>query len=323
MTTWLGRRIASAAGEPPRTIVVRVDEALTLPRVAPLCRAVEAALASAAPRLVLDLLAAERCDVVGLAALLQACRRAAAAGRRVEVRVGAALRPALLRARLAERVPLADDSVRDPAPTTHAVDAARPAPVAVGRHVRLRVPEADDLALFARWAEDGLLDQMVGSRLLYCCRHLGPGHPIFVEHALHDPTALALLVEPFLPPRPAGFLRLHAVDLVERFALLEVAPAGVAWPRRGWLVEALLLLLAWAVDVLELARVEAQTCAHDVLGAEALVAAGFAREAVLRGARVYGGRRRDVIVHAVLARDVRERRARAGLAPLSPWSAAP
>lgn len=311
-------------GGRPRTVVLRVGEALSLPGVAALCRAIEAALATATERVVLDLLTVGRCDAAGLAVLLQAVRRATARRLALAMRVGAALRPSLLRARLVEALPLDGGAPGDPAPTTLAVESsAREAPVVAGARVRLRSPRTADLALFARWAEDGLLDQMVGSRLLYCCRHLGPGHPLFVEHALHDPTALVLLVEPLGPPRPpAGFLRLHAIDLRERFALLEVAPVGVAWPRRGWLGEALLLLLAWAVDVLELARVEAQTCAHDALGAEALAGAGFTREGLLRGARVYGGRRRDVVVFSILDRDVRVRRERAGVGPLSPWSAA-
>src|SRR3989338_8827446 len=88
----------------------------------------------------------------------------------------------------------------------------------------LRPPSWEELAPFERWANDPLLEQMVGSQLLYRCRHLGPYHPDFAAQVLHDPTALTLLVLPLdEPPEPVGFVRLYNVQLAEAFAFLETA----------------------------------------------------------------------------------------------------
>ena len=83
---------------------------------------------------------------------------------------------------------------------------------------------------------------MVGSDLLYRCRHLGPGHPEVAGLILDNPSSLTVLVEPLgTRGAPVGFLRLYGIRLTSAIAFLETAVA-----RRGWGVEASRLLVAYA-----------------------------------------------------------------------------
>ena len=151
---------------------------------------------------------------------------------------------------------------------------------------------------------------MVGSQLLYRCRHLGPYHPDFVAQVLHDPTALTLLVVPReAAAEPVGFVRLYNIHLTETLGFLETAV--VARSRRAaWGITASRLLLAYAMDAVGIRRVEAKVYAYNVLSVNALERNGFRQEGVLREARVYDGRRWDILVFAILDQEMREQRAR-------------
>jgi RimJ/RimL family protein N-acetyltransferase len=141
---------------------------------------------------------------------------------------------------------------------------------------------------------------MVGSRLLYVCRHLGPHHADFARLVLNDATSLTLLIQPLATQAPVGFVRIYDVHLLEEFAFLETAVADVhAW-RKGWGIEASRLLLAYAMDALGIRRVEAKVYAYNRLSMNALARNGFRREGVLRQARTYEGQRWDIVVFSIL-----------------------
>jgi RimJ/RimL family protein N-acetyltransferase/anti-anti-sigma regulatory factor len=262
-------------------------------------------------------------DAVGLAVLLQASRRAARLGVKLHVVASPALHRALLDGGLLEEVSLTQME----ATLTH--DHIRGIPVVPSKHgggmltasaaITLKLPAWDDLAYFDEWAAEPLLDQMLASSLLYRCRHVGAYDADFMRQVTADPTSLTALIIPPGAQRPVGFVRLYQINLVDRFAFLETAVADVRSLRRGWGIAASRLLLSYAMDVLDLQRVEAKVYAYNVLSINALVRNGFAREGCLRQARDYDGRRWDLLVFGILRDEMAAQRRRDGLERIALW----
>ena len=264
----------------------------------------------------MDLRSAKTADVVGLAALLQCGGAVEAAGADVlRGRRGFAA-DALLAARLLDEIPFVtafdEAEVAVVVDTVDAPQLTDAAPVlARAARIGLRQPTWDELALFGRWAADRCLDEMVGSELLYRCRHLGPYHPDFVNDVLASPSSITLFVEPFaMPGHPVGFVRLYDIQLAEGIGFLETVVTTGESLRKGWGVEASRLLLAYAMDVLGIHRVEAKAYSYNVLSANALRRNGFHQEGVLRGAHRYQGQRWDILVFSILAEEMRAQRTR-------------
>lgn len=297
---------------------------VSIRNAAALCRAVEAHLAAGASRLTVDLGDAERADAVGLATLMEATARASREGARLTIRPSLALHDALLRAKLLEELPL----VATVDPEAAVVDLPEVASddtgatfVAHTDRLGLRPPAMDDAGMFTRWAHDPLLDQMVGSELLYHCRHLDADHGGLQALLRHDPTAVTLLVEPLDPPfRTLGFVRLYGIDLAQQFGFLEIAMTSVQAVRNGWGIEAARLFVAWAHDVLGLRRVEAKVYEYNVLSVNALRRNGFQREGVLREARLYNGQRWSILVFSLLEAEMAAQRERERFPDLGFWS---
>ena len=303
-------------------IELRFQEALTCRTAPAFCGALAERLRAAPRRLWVNLEEVKATDVVGLAALLQAARRAESAGVPLSILPSAAVYRALLHAGILDELPLegpgAGPALSMPEPHGERLEAGPSFLVETSRF-GLRPPAWDELATFERWANDPLLEQMVGSQLLYRCRHLGPYHPDFVAQVLHDPTALTLLVVPReAAAEPVGFVRLYNIHLTETLGFLETAV--VARSRRAaWGITASRLLLAYAMDAVGIRRVEAKVYAYNVLSVNALERNGFRQEGVLREARVYDGRRWDILVFAILEREMREQRARDRFPAMGFW----
>jgi ribosomal-protein-alanine N-acetyltransferase len=307
-----------------RTARLRYEGALTCATAPGFCRAIQAALSDRPACLLLNLEEVKHADAVGLSALWQAVRYARARDITCRILPSAVVYRALLRAELLDELPL-----EGPGGGSHLVEMAETllddtsaAPVATSRRLILRPPTWDELRLFPQWANEPLLDQMVGSPLLYHGRHTDPYHPEFVSRVLYDPTAITLLIRATSDDSaPVGFVRIHGIHLVERFAFVETALGETTSLRRGWGVEATRLALAYAMDTLDLHRVEAKVYAYNVLSINALRRNGFHLEGTLREARSYDGRRWDVLVYSILESEMRVQRAREHFAPMSLWPA--
>jgi anti-anti-sigma regulatory factor len=302
--------------------IIAVRGELTIRTARGLCDAVAAALDRGTRALALDLGEVKTVDVVGLAALLQATDRAEARDVRCTLVASPAVHAAALRGRMLEELPCTVDAIAGGPGVVVAcdMDVAPPALATTGR-IALRQPTWDELSLFERWAHDSLLDQMVGSDLLYQCRHLGPYHPDFVAAVFSDPTALTAVVEPHGVDGPVGFVRLYGICLPQQFAFLETAMASVASVRRAWGIDASRVLLAYACDTLGLERVEAKVYAYNVLSANSLRRNGFKEEGMLRAARRFDGQRWDIGVFSILADEMRAQRARERFGYLGLWTA--
>ena len=300
----------SAASE----IEMRFHDGLSCRNAAAFCRAVRERLHGAAERLWLNLEDVKSVDVVGLAALLDAVRRAEAARVPISVLPSPSVYRALLNAGILDDLRLEGPGT---GPSLPVDDAHAESPeggreiIAATSRLALRQPAWDELGVFERWSNDPLLEQMVGSELLYRCRHLGPYHPDFVAQVMHAPTALTLLVQPLQASEaPVGFVRLYNVNLGERFGFLETAVVHPRSLRAGWGIEASRLLLAYAMDTLGLRRVEAKVYAYNVLSVNSLERNGFQKEGVLRDARTYDGQRWDILLYAILDHEMLEQRRR-------------
>jgi RimJ/RimL family protein N-acetyltransferase/anti-anti-sigma regulatory factor len=292
--------------------VLRVHGDLTLAMAPALCRSVREALAAGGGSLAVDLRDAKAVDIVGLAALLQCGAAVEGTGAAFSVVAPEALHQAVTAARLCEEIPFVTGVSDADADIVEAPRLPEEAPL-VARTARLglRPPTWDELTLFARWAADRRLDEMVGSDLLYRCRHLGPYHPDFVTEMFASPTSLTLLVEPLESPgQPVGFVRLYDIQLAEGIAFLETVVTTRESLRKGWGVEASRLLLAYAMDVLGIRRVEAKVYAYNVLSANALRRNGFREEGALRAAHRYHGEQWDILVFSILEDEMLAQRTR-------------
>lgn len=319
----LGELVAARhlGGARPEEVEVRVEPALTTRTAYVFCRAVADHLRAGVRRLAVNLEGVKSTDVVGLAALLQSARLAALLDVPLEVSPSSAVHQALLEAGLLDELALAGNS-RELAYTPIPCSSLEEPTLFFASTARLglRPPSFTELALFERWANEPLLDQMVGSELLYRCRHLGAYHPDFVARVLNDPTSLTLLVQPLGAPAPVGFVRLYNIHLAEQFAFLETAVADLRWIRKGCGVEASRLLVAFAMDAFDIRRVEAKVYAYNTLSINSLTRNGFQREGALRQARSYEGQRWDILVFAILEDEMLEQRRREGFPYMGLWS---
>lgn len=339
------RRTASAGRAVSAALltVLQGESELTLRTAGGLARRFGERLQAAPDRLLLNLEDVKIVDAAGLATVLQGARLAA----RRHVRLGILPSTAVLQAAL-------EAGIIDDLPLT---GAGRPEPrlIDLGREERaddgdtvavraaefaLRRPRWEDLLFFEQWARDAQLRTMVGSELLYRCRHLGPYHPEFTASVLHHPTAMTLIVQPLRDQeQPLGFVRLFGIHLGQGFGFLEAAVIGRQALRRGWGVSASRLLSFYAQDVLGIRRIEAKVYDYNRLSINALRRNGFTQEGVLRCAVVHHGVPSDILVFGILEDEIREQRNRdctpylglwgglgevalADLAPLGPRSAA-
>jgi RimJ/RimL family protein N-acetyltransferase/ABC-type transporter Mla MlaB component len=304
-------------------IEIVVHEGLTSLALPAFCRAIREAIALAPTRLWLNFEGVKALDVAGLAVLSQAVRRAEAQGVNISILPSPTVYRALLSARLLDELPLEEIGAGPAVGSRHVpLDGAPSASqlIASSGRLGLRPPTWEELETFGAWANDSLLDQMVGSHLLYLCRQVGPYHPDFVARVLNDPAALTLVVVPSgSDARPVGFVRLFDVHLAERLAFLETAIVNARSLRAGWGIEASRLALSWAMDALEIRRVEAKVFAYNVISINALRRNGFRQEGILREAKTYGGQRWDILVFSILEAEMREQRRRDGFGAFALW----
>ena len=300
-----------SAARSPATAVMSLGERLTVAEARELCRNVKTALANGASGLILDGAQLAGIDIVGLAAIVQSHRLASTLGVRCRVIPSTHLVRDVVRARAAEELTLLDTPRRRASAAARRRGMPQGTVIARAGRVILRQPTSSDAVHFHRWAEDPLVDQMVGSDLLYPHRHLRPGDSALVASLVHDPRGLTALVEPAGEPhRPRGFVRLYDVDLVSGFGFVETVVAQARSATRGLGIEAARLLLAFAQDALQLRRIEAKAYAYNILSVNALRRNGFKQEGVLRKARIYDGEAWDIFVFSILDHEMTVERAR-------------
>jgi len=315
--------VSHGAASAARLAVLPGGSELTLRTARAFARSFRERLATGIGRILVNLEDVKILDAAGLATVLHGSRLAAARGVRLSILPSAAFLQAGLEAGIIEDLPLTSHDRSEPRPVERAVEErAEDADLVAVRTTEfaLRRPRWDDLVFFEEWARDAQLRTMVGSELLYRCRHLGPYHPEFATSVLHHPTSLTLVVQALGGQEPPlGFVRLFGIHLGQGFGFLEAALVSRQALRRGWGVAASRLLSFYGQDVLGLRRIEAKVYDYNRLSINALRRNGFTQEGVLRRAAVHHGVSSDIVVFGILEDEIREQRKKDAVPYLGVW----
>ncbi len=181
--------------------------------------------------------------------------------------------------------------------------------VSRGTRVYLRTLQPEDLDYLSEWAEDPLIERLVGSEFLSTYRTVYDKDSAFYEAVLTDTSQVVLVVEANRGwDTPIGLARLFNIHLIEGYCFLEVMLTDKRAIRRGFGVEAGKLISYYGVDVLGLRRIEAKVYEYNFLSANSLRRNGFQQEGVLRKAGYQGDRYWDVLVFGILKDEIEEQR---------------
>ena len=178
------------------------------------------------------------------------------------------------------------------------------------KHIHLRTFVPADLDYVAEWAEDPVLEHLVGSEFLRSYQNVDKD-PAFYEAVVTDPTQVVLMImanEGWM--RPVGLVRLFNIHLNEGYAYIETVIADVKALRCGFGVQASRLIAYYGIDVLGLRRIEAKVYAYNSVSINTLKRNACVQEGVLRKAAFKDGQYWDVIVFGVLKEELEELRKR-------------
>jgi RimJ/RimL family protein N-acetyltransferase len=302
--------------------VVHAGCELTLRTVGSLVAVLRRHFEAGAERLLIDLEHVKLVDVVGLAALFQATRYAPQHGTQLAILPSIAVYQGALEASIAEDLPFVGEARSDlpPVEVVRQDQFTEATTVVKTGDMVLRCPRWDDLALFEQWAHDPFLKAMVGSHLLYRCRHLDPYHPEFAASVLNDSTSLTLIVQSASSPEvPLGFVRLYGIHLPQGFGFLETAIVSRQALRKGWGVTASRWLSFYAQDLISIRRIEAKAYDYNRLSINALLRNGFKQEGVLRQAAIHQGMPCDILVFGILDHEIHAQRRKEDVPYLGLW----
>jgi RimJ/RimL family protein N-acetyltransferase len=181
--------------------------------------------------------------------------------------------------------------------------------ITAGRCIHLRTLVPADLDHLARWADEPLLERMVGSEFLRSYKDVYEKNPAFYEAVLMDSSQIVLLVMANEGGHePVGLVRLFNIHQTEGYASIETVIADRRASRRGFGVQASRLMAYYGVDVLGLWRIEAKAYEYNPLSINTLKRNGFKHEGTLRAATFRDGRRWDILVFGLLREELEEQR---------------
>jgi RimJ/RimL family protein N-acetyltransferase len=186
-----------------------------------------------------------------------------------------------------------------PAPAAFAHDV-----FAVGKRVYARALRVSDVPYLSRWADDPLLEEMVGSEFFHQFVHDYQRRPAFIDAVRADRTQINMVLCTRRGDRPLGLVRLFNVHRRDGYAFLETIVADTRALRLGYGIEGSKLIAYWAVDVLKLRRLEAKVYPWNTLSINTMKRRRWALEGVLREAVFHDGRYHDLLVFGILAHEI-------------------
>ena len=197
---------------------------------------------------------------------------------------------------------------RAPGLTTTALDGPL-APVAadvfaVGKRVYARGLRRDDLPHLSAWADDPLLEEMVGSEFFTQFVQEYGRSAAFLDAVGADRTQVNMVICTRSDHRPLGLVRLFNLHRRDGYGFLETIVADTRALRLGYGIEGSKLIAYWAVDVLKLRRLEAKVYPWNTLSINTMKRRGFKLEGVLRDAVLHDGAYHDLLVFGILAHEI-------------------
>jgi RimJ/RimL family protein N-acetyltransferase len=175
---------------------------------------------------------------------------------------------------------------------------------AVGKRVYARALRPSDLPHLSKWADDPLLEEMVGSELFHQFVHDYGRGPAFVDAVRADRTQINMVVCTRRGDRPIGLVRLFNIHRRDGYAFLETIVADTRALRLGYGIEGSKLIAYWAIDVLKLRRLEAKVYPWNTLSINTMKRRHWKLEGVLREAVIHRGEYRDLLVFGILAHEI-------------------
>ena len=173
----------------------------------------------------------------------------------------------------------------------------------VGKKVRLRAIEREDIPTFVRW----LNDREVTRYLLVNSPFSKAMEEQWFEGQLKRPPAegqvLAIEVQSGEEWMPVGNVGLHNVDSIGRSAEFGIFIGEKAYWNQGWGKKATRLMLKHGFENRSLNRIYLHVYENNPRAVKAYETAGFVREGVLRQAVFKNGRYLDLIVMSVLSNE--------------------
>jgi RimJ/RimL family protein N-acetyltransferase len=175
---------------------------------------------------------------------------------------------------------------------------------AVGKRVYARALRVSDLPHLSAWADDPLLEKMVGSELFHDFVHVYRRGPAFLDALRADRTQLNMVICTREDHRPIGLVRLFNLHRRDGYAFLETIVADTRALRLGYGIEGSKLIAYWAIDVLKLRRLEAKVYPWNTLSINTMKRRGWKLEGVLREAVFHEGEHKDLLVFGILAHEI-------------------
>ena len=175
---------------------------------------------------------------------------------------------------------------------------------AVGKRVYARALRRSDLPYLSKWADDPLLEEMVGSELFQQFVETYGRGAAFIDAVRADRTQVNMVVCTRRGDRPIGLVRLFNIHRRDGYAFLETIVADPRALRLGYGIEGSKLIAYWAIDVLKLRRLEAKVYPWNTLSINTMKRRHWKLEGALREAVFHDGAYRDLLVFGILAHEV-------------------
>ena len=175
---------------------------------------------------------------------------------------------------------------------------------AVGKRVYARALRSADLPYLSAWADDPLLEEMVGSEFFESFVRDHGRAPAFLDAVRADRSQINMMICTREGDRPIGLVRLFNLHRRDGYAFLETIVADTRALRLGYGIEGSKLIAYWAIDVLKLRRLEAKVYPWNRLSINTMKRRGWKLEGVLRDAVFHEGDYRDLLVFGILAHEI-------------------
>jgi RimJ/RimL family protein N-acetyltransferase len=175
---------------------------------------------------------------------------------------------------------------------------------AVGKRVYARALRPGDLPHLSAWADDPLLEEMVGSEFFESFVRDYGRSPAFLDAVRADRTQVNMVICTREGDRPIGLVRLFNLHRRDGYAFLETIVADTRALRLGYGIEGSKLIAYWAIDVLKLRRLEAKVYPWNKLSINTMKRRNWKLEGVLREAVFHEGEYKDLLVFGILAQEI-------------------